>query len=62
MDAAEELKVWFRWYNQTLRMEYGNAMNLYGFSPEVVMAVQQEVARNMLGHLDLQLWDDELRA
>lgn len=59
MDAVEELKAWFRAYNNRLRMEYGQAMNLAGFEPNVIVQVQQEVARNMIAWLDMQAWELE---
>lgn len=52
---ADEIKAWFMQYNNKVRMEYAQAMSLVGFDPDIIVTVQQEVARNMVGWLEGQL-------
>jgi hypothetical protein len=52
---ADAIKVWFMQYNNKVRMEYAQAMNLAGFEPDIIVAVQQEVAQNMVDWLEGQL-------
>lgn len=35
-DEADQLKNWFFAYNKKVRMEYGQAMNLLGFEPDII--------------------------
>lgn len=53
MDSAEavELRSWFMMYSKALRMEYGQAMGLAGFDPDVIVSIQQHVAANMIDWL-----------
>lgn len=50
MDSAEAAEVgnWIKNFQNTLRMEYGQAMALAGFSEDVIIDVQNTVARNMI--------------
>ena len=54
MDRAEadRLRDWFNAFRTTIRMEYGQAMALAGFSEDVIIEVQQHVARNMIVWLE----------
>lgn len=49
---ADEVKAWFNAYSRTLRMEYGQAMALEGFDPNIIMNVQQRVAGSMVVWLE----------
>lgn len=50
-DEAVEVQSWFMAYSKALRMEYGQAMGLAGFDPDVIVSVQQQVAANMIDWL-----------
>jgi hypothetical protein len=52
---ADVIKAWFMAYNNKVRMEYAQAMSLAGFNPDIIVEVQQEVARNMVDWLEGQL-------
>lgn len=47
-DEAIEIRTWFVSYSKRLRMEYGQAMALVGFDPNLIVAVQQSVAASMI--------------
>jgi hypothetical protein len=49
---ADDLKGWFLAYSRTLRMEYGQAMSLEGFAPDIIANVQQRVAVEMIDWLE----------
>jgi len=52
---VDVLKSWFMAYNNKVRMEYAQAMSLAGFNPDIIVEVQQEVARHMVDWLEGQL-------
>lgn len=54
MDRAEadRLKEWFNAFRTTIRMEYAQGMALAGFDEDVIIEVQQHVARNMIVWLE----------
>jgi hypothetical protein len=39
-------------YSRAIRMEYGQAMSLAGFDPDIIVAVQQHVAATMIVWLE----------
>lgn len=49
---ADRLSNWFATFRNKLRMEYGQAMALEGFDPDVIANVQQRVATEMLEWLE----------
>lgn len=49
---ADKLASWFATFRNKLRMEYGQAMALEGFDPDVIANVQQRVATEMLEWLE----------
>jgi hypothetical protein len=51
-DEAVDINKWFIAYSRALRMEYGQAMSLAGFDPDVIVDVQQQVANNMIVWLE----------
>lgn len=51
-DEATDIKNWFSAYSKQLRMEYGMAMSLAGFDPDIIVQVQQHVAGNMVAWLE----------
>jgi hypothetical protein len=51
-DEADDIKGWFMAYSRAIRMEYGQAMSLAGFDPDIIVAVQQHVAATMIVWLE----------
>lgn len=51
-DEATEIKTYIKNMVRTLRMEYGQAMALEGFGEDVIINVQQRVARELVSWLE----------
>lgn len=51
---GDELIDFFKGYSKRLRMEYGQAMNLEGFAPDIIVSVQERVARSMIDWLQTE--------
>lgn len=51
---ADELVDFFVRYSKRLRMEYGQAMALEGFAPDVIVSVQERVARSTIDWLQTE--------
>lgn len=49
---ADKLADWFNAFRGKIRMEYAQGMALAGFSDDVIIEVQQHVARNMIVWLE----------
>lgn len=49
---ADDLTNWFNAFRNRLRMEYGQAMSLEGFAPDIIASVQQRAAAGMLDWLE----------
>jgi hypothetical protein len=45
-------KDWVKTLVRRMRMEYGSAMAMQGLDPDLIIAVQQDVARNLVEWFD----------